>query len=533
MNRKTNLFYVGYTQDNNFLSLSNYSESLTGNLLSTDNKIFPSSFLCLNLKNIRNEEKAKELYEKTKTENDAGWNTISGYQKKALIYDLNKNDFIMNWLVPYYENKMATLRDWCISNNYNQERVLLPLNYLLDTIYKYEGMTEEEVRQDNKIVYYGNVTEQDYNGTFTDTICVVDPTKNVTAKLLLNNHDKATYAKLEGESTQYLHGWSAKKLNYDPAYDFNKDGLITLSLYKSDENNFLKQASIDWENSKDKYNFVSNDLSDDYNEYYRLCEKQEVAPDKDVADHIIELAKYEEEWHGPSKYENVAPIYDKEEDTALSSTKIPEYEVTSFIDGIDFTTTDNYTAHELSFNVVIPLYDIIDTNWITDEKNIQETNTVMSLVYDQSTSEQMIQNVPLGIWFSGPTDVTLVMDKDSNSGTTWSLSIANQFKPFPVSDKMPSEITDDSKKDAFMTFASILSQQSELIVKMSDMMKNIQDMSKRISDVESAIGSVLTSYNLDSFRKDMNDFKKETNDTIESLKERISALDLKWVNKEG
>jgi len=542
MKRKTNLFYLGATQDNNFLSLSNYSESLTGNLLSTDNKIFPSSFLCMNLSMLRDEEKAKEFYDKKyepippSLDNDNNehkeWDELEGYEKKSIIYEMNKELFI-NGLVSYYENKMATLRDWCISNNYNQEKMLLPLNYLLEYIYKYENMTEEEVRANSKIVYYGNVTEQDYNGTFTDTICVVDPTKERYTEIMFNNHDGAMYATLEGESTRYLHGWSDKLLQYDPNYDFNKDGAITLSLYKSDENKLLSDASADWVSVSSDYNFVSNDLSDDLNEYYRLCKKEEIAPDEEVAKHIIELAKYEEGYHGPSEYEELSPIYDKMTDTAIEGMKIPEYEITSIIDGLKITNKDNYDAHELTFNVMIPLYDIIDTNYMTDEKNIDETIDAISLAFNKTNPEQMIQNVPLGIWFSGPTDVTLTMDRESGCGTTWSLSIANQFKPFPVSDKMPSEITDDSKKDAFMTFASLLTQQSELVVKMSDMMRDMKSMSERLSNVESAIGSVLTSYNLDEFREDMTKFKQETNDKISELIERISELDLKWVNKEG
>ena len=43
---------------------------------------------------------------------------------------------------------------------------LYPLSYLIDTIKKYDA--------DFKITYYGNITEQDYQGTFTDIICTID-----------------------------------------------------------------------------------------------------------------------------------------------------------------------------------------------------------------------------------------------------------------------------------------------------------------------------------------------------------------------
>lgn len=529
MKRKTNLFYLYDTQDNNFLSLSNYSESLTGNLLSTDNKIFPSSFLCLNLKKLYDEDNAKKLYEE---QGKTDWDSITGYDKKSLIFQTNKQEFIMKYLVPYYENKMAALRDWCINNNYNQELKLLPLNYLLDTIYKYEGLSEEEIKQDNRIVYLGNVTEQDYNGTYTDTICVVDPTQTISATPTIDNTTTSIYAKLDNESTEYLHGWYNKKVQYDPQYDFNKDGEITLSLYKSDENYFLAEASQKWEEIKAKYNFVSNDLSDDFNEYYRLCKKGETAPDKAVSDKIIELAKYQEVYHGPSMYENTQPVYDKLTDTELDGIQIPEYEITSNISGLTINRNSE-DINELEFNIVIPMYDIVDCNYSGNTRKIDETIEKIDLGYNEYTSEQMVQFVPLGIWFSGPKPVDLTVDPESKCGTTWSLSIANQFKPFPVSDKMPSEITDDSKKDAFMTFAQILSSQSELITKMSDIMVTISTMNQRLSNVESAVASVLTSYNLDSFRQEMNDFKIYTNTQISALTEKIKDLDLKWVNKEA
>ena len=48
MKRKTNLFYLD-GQDSKFITFGNYTESLTGNFLSTDTKLFPSRFLCLKI----------------------------------------------------------------------------------------------------------------------------------------------------------------------------------------------------------------------------------------------------------------------------------------------------------------------------------------------------------------------------------------------------------------------------------------------------------------------------------------------------
>ena len=76
MKRKTNLFYTD-GPDSKFLTFSNYTELLTGNFLSTNTKIYPSRFLCLN------------------------------------IQDLDKNGFIKDYLIGYYENKLAFLRISC------------------------------------------------------------------------------------------------------------------------------------------------------------------------------------------------------------------------------------------------------------------------------------------------------------------------------------------------------------------------------------------------------------------------------------
>ena len=46
MKRKTNIFYTD-GPDSKFLTFSNYTESLTGNFLSTDTKLYPSMFLVL------------------------------------------------------------------------------------------------------------------------------------------------------------------------------------------------------------------------------------------------------------------------------------------------------------------------------------------------------------------------------------------------------------------------------------------------------------------------------------------------------
>ena len=141
MQRKTNLFYT-QNQDSNFLTFSNFTEALTGNFLSTDWKVYPSRFLCLYI--------------------------------PSLTDDTARQDFIKNYLVAYYENKLAFLRDYYAkqltnSNNVKEfdiEGDINALAWLMHTIYEYDNNTE--------INFIGEVTEFDYKGTYTDSICIID-----------------------------------------------------------------------------------------------------------------------------------------------------------------------------------------------------------------------------------------------------------------------------------------------------------------------------------------------------------------------
>lgn len=200
MKRKTNLFYTD-GPDSKFLTFSNYTELLTGNFLSTNTKIYPSRFLCLN------------------------------------IQDLDKNGFIKDYLIGYYENKLAFLRDYYIENNYKPENYLYPLLYLFDAISKYDINYE--------ITYFGDITEQDYNGTYTDTICIVDFAKYYTGSIYNNPNNNPITDNNEipyydpdnniiNDPTK-LYGWENKLNNIeefriDPKFDGEYDGKVTYSI---------------------------------------------------------------------------------------------------------------------------------------------------------------------------------------------------------------------------------------------------------------------------------------------------------------
>lgn len=155
MKRKTNLFYNS-GPDSKFLTFSNYTEALTGNFLSTNTKLFPSTFLCLNIPTLNKE---------------------------------NKQEFINNSLIKYYENKLANLRDRV------KEDELFPLSYLIETIMKFDPNTS--------ISYIGNITEQDYLGSYTDTICIIDTQYLQSAVITPIENEEVDIR--EADST--LYGW--------------------------------------------------------------------------------------------------------------------------------------------------------------------------------------------------------------------------------------------------------------------------------------------------------------------------------------
>ena len=175
MKRKTNLFYTE-GPDSKFITFSNYAESLTGNFLSTDTKIYPSRFIALYIAGLNKETKP----------------------------------LLIKYIAKYYENKLAVLRDYFSKNRGDIEKNVSPLNYLLECLlminslernpktneyelkyrhFVWDGDTydqrlynpdvnidDDQYRINDVITfkYISDITEQDYNGTFADTICNID-----------------------------------------------------------------------------------------------------------------------------------------------------------------------------------------------------------------------------------------------------------------------------------------------------------------------------------------------------------------------
>lgn len=168
--RKTNLLYSTYIgKENSFLTFSNYTEAMTGNHLSVNTKMFPSTFLC--------------AYINVKPDNNG-----------------NIDSFI-NTIVGKYENKLAFLRDtFTKDSNISAEDNIYPLEYLINTLKDFDN--------EFSINYVGQVTEQDYNGTFCDTMCIIS-TEDNGGKVTLNSVDGTKKTVDYKNSYSYLYGWSS------------------------------------------------------------------------------------------------------------------------------------------------------------------------------------------------------------------------------------------------------------------------------------------------------------------------------------
>ena len=165
--RKTNLLYSTYIgEENSFLTFSNYTEAMTGNHLSVNTKMFPSTFLCAYI-NVRPD---------------------------------NIGSFI-NTVVGKYENKLAFLRDtFTKDSNISAEDNIYPLEYLINTLKDFDN--------EFSINYAGQVTEQDYNGTFCDTMCIIS-TEDNGGKAIPNPVNGVKKTVDYNNSYDYLYGWSS------------------------------------------------------------------------------------------------------------------------------------------------------------------------------------------------------------------------------------------------------------------------------------------------------------------------------------
>ena len=423
MKRKTNLFYLS-GDDNNFISFSNYSESLTGNILSTDWKLFPSKFLCLYIKLLNVDD--HDLY-------------------------IERKERFIKYLVSYYENKLAFLRDYYINNDLNVEKNLLPLNYLLEALYRLPENYGDDIKDysdigtndDNvKISFVGDITEQDYNGIYTDIINVITSSDYAKGNIIVD-HNTDIYNIEYPDTTDYLYGWV--------------------------------------------------DTNGDYN--------------------------------GPSGYD-INPTYDYIDNGKNN------YYVNSCITGISTEKHDN-AEENIKFNILIPLYDLININKDSNTVKLVEDEKILINDVEQNgidltdSDTGYVKNVPMGIWFS-ETPVELKRDVKTGYSPSWSLVLSSQFKPFPYSQKIPGEISQNNIKDGYATYAQILIRQNKLLDKLESVIIQINDLHKRVDHIESKLNAG-SSYSVDKMQTELINFENHITKNLNDFKDEVySKLSNNW-----
>ena len=436
--RKTNLFYTSGV-DSKFLTFSNYTESLTGNFISTDTKIFPSKFLCISAR------KDNDLH-------------------------FNKTEFI-KILIGYYENKLAALRDNCIYFNEKCEDNITPLAYLLKAFDLYFD--------DWSINYYGDITEQDFNGTYTDTICVIDAGTDFYTlnEKLSNTSNKRTdkYAPMEGENTPP-------------------------TLYGTDNN---KQWLYNWD-VKDLIKFFETIYG-------------EIPTDLQTQEEIINYA-----------LDNgfpIKPIFDNNDN----------YEYMFNEDSYDKLIFSKYSLGgnsrisnpHIEFNIVIPLFDVTNMNYRTNNVIIDNNDSDTAII--DLKDDAYRKNVPLGIWFA---DEPIILRKDVNTGfaQTWSLVISSQFKPFPYSKMQVNQTNDASNSNAFPTFAMVLSKQNEILEKFNYLEGVILSQQEQINSIQSQIKNTVLESNIDSIKKNFMKYQYDMTEKFNKLKQTVSEYmdNIRW-----
>lgn len=200
--RKTNLLYSTYIgEENSFLTFSNYTEAMTGNHLSVNTKMFPSTFLCAYIN----------------------------------VTPDNIGSFI-NTIVGKYENKLAFLRDtFTKDSNISAEDNIYPLEYLINTLKEFDN--------EFSINYAGQVTEQDYNGTFCDTMCIIS-TEDNGGKAIPNHVNGVKKTVDYNNSYDYLYGWSSYDAT-NSSYIYNGPSIYrdVKPLFDNNENNSYMYVS--------------------------------------------------------------------------------------------------------------------------------------------------------------------------------------------------------------------------------------------------------------------------------------------------
>lgn len=464
MKRKTNLFYTS-GPDSKFITFSNYTESLTGNFLSTDTKLFPDKFLCLKIANLH-------------------------------IGDNNTKSKFITYLAKYYENKLAALRDACIANDKLDEQNLLPLSYLLeailqvcsknaDGIYEFNpnltNLSLTNVSEENTVVdtqfinlgaddqptkftglitYIGDITEQDYNGTYTDTICSINVNNYYIGTIkndkTRNNTSESTEiftCTIEGDNATKLYGWENDNIIFD-AYQNNTVPLYDEFTIINDSNNTKIASGTYYQDS-----FLSEIIYDKIEN-----------PTEPIVFNII----------------------------------IPLFSITNM----------NYNTNTNMINTNNKHINLKNSSTENGEFCARFNVPLGMWIHADEEEDSYIE---------------LKKDFTVNAYPAWSLLISSQFKPFPYSfnNKVDNE-SQNGNMIAYQTFAETLSKINDVLDKFSKMNTIIQGLDNRLITLERQIKEIGTSANLsriddkllqlNTYVKDeINEFKKQLNGYVDNI----------------
>ena len=468
MKRKTNLFYTS-GPDSKFITFSNYTESLTGNFLSLETKLFPDKFLCLKINGLNSSTKSK----------------------------------FIKYLATYYENKLAILRDNNIKLNVNVESNILPLGYLIEAIiricdinedYSWSlnanrltylidagldrdfTLTEEDAeRQETSfqditaassslITYIGEVTEQDYNGTYTDTICSIDLNAYNEGEIIVKSNDDSTILSASTTEVDHLYGWENDNMIFE---DYNEVKPIFDKFNSNDQNGtYYYNASIDTmstnsSSSASRSNIISR----------------------------IKLKRIDQ-------------------NAAYNNNKV------------------------LEFNIIIPLYSLVNKNISHENWNVYSEDASKSYKYIDLCNEETVSvggnyiyNVPLGMWIHGDKDedtfIRLEKDQNLNLYPSWSLLISSQFKPFPYSNKLAETNGSKSMLDAHATYAEVLSKINNLLDEFNSFNVHINNLENKIAVMESNIKNIATDNNISDINEKLLSTEQRVLDELDDMKRKF------------
>ena len=576
MKRKTNLFYTT-GPDSKFITFSNYTESLTGNFLSTDTKIFPSRFIALYIKGLNKNTKG------------------------ALI----------KYIADYYESKLAVLRDHFDYNKSDIEKSVPPLNYLLEALLRIKEINtetnevsythsiaanfikdgndtsssnESNLISDSNVIkfkYISDITEQDYNGTFTDTICNIDLRKFAYISSIELTDDFNDNV-VQFDKPAYLYGWDSdvpEEYAYehtipDSVQGIDLDRYMTTYLAENttseDENESTEETGSTTNDQRIEYiidttlknvidihkktiasgellaNIIATEMStNEHNDMASAISAILHSTDSNLMEFQNELNDLlsNEAYDIIIFYDYTEPdflyAYNGADVVTLDMSKNNEYNIDPEVIKLNISTSND---EEMEFNCIIPLYDIVDINYKSNFNTIERIISVNGEgeidLTPSATNKMYCTNVPLGMWFytdgdknvDKTTSMKLYLDTESGFSQSWSLTIASQFKPFPYSSKMPSELTTNSNTNAYATFAQVLASQSAMIDNFNKLTRTIAYMNDHIRNMESQLANLGTSYNIDNIHREFNNFEINMNNKFNVLKDDvISQLSyLKW-----